>query len=82
MVADPAVGGGDDHGSALARPAHVADEALVEDGVDGGPVVPAPLGQTSDLGPGGRGFGAGGRFRAVFGHRSAHLPPRLLQYEM
>ena len=73
-VADPTVGGGDDHGPVLARPAHVADESLVEDGVDRGTVVPSTLGQTSDLGPGGRSFGAGGRFRARL-RPSVRSPP-------
>src|SRR5918995_605875 len=51
---DPRVAGRDDEGLAVDHEPDVADEALVEDGVHGGPVVGRPLGQAPGPGPLGR----------------------------
>ena len=43
QFADAGVGRGDDHRPLVTDIANVAHETLVEDGVDGGPLVTAPL---------------------------------------
>ena len=48
VVADAGVEGGDDEGLVGVDEAEVADEGLVEDGVDGGAVVGGALGQAAD----------------------------------
>src|SRR5918994_1305223 len=53
-LADPRVAGRDHVRLAVDHEADVADEALVEDGVHGGPVVGRPLGQAPDPGPPGQ----------------------------
>jgi hypothetical protein len=53
-VADPGVAGRDHERLAVDHEPDVADEALVEDGVDGLPVEGSPLGQPAEPRPVGR----------------------------
>ena len=48
VAVDPTEGGGDHHGLPVGHEAEVADEGLVEDAGDGGPVERAPVGLAPD----------------------------------